>query len=69
MSIALRPITAEEFQTWRDSSLENYAAEKIKQGLNIEDAREEAKKSFDKHLSEGPNSKILSSAEKGLVAE
>lgn len=57
MSFTIRPITEEEFTTWRKGSFENYAAEKTKEGLSGEDARAEAEASFNKLLPEGSKSK------------
>jgi ribosomal protein S18 acetylase RimI-like enzyme len=53
--IEIRPITEQEFNTWKAASRENYAKEKEKEGLSAADARAESEASFKRHLSEGIN--------------
>jgi len=54
-SLKLRAMTDVEFDAWNLHSRLNYAAEKEKEGLSAEDARNESEKSFARYLPNGKN--------------
>jgi ribosomal protein S18 acetylase RimI-like enzyme len=55
-NLHIRPITDEEFTSWRAASLDSYGKEKAREGLSENDARAEAEASFQRHLGKGKDS-------------
>lgn len=53
--IKLEPMSSEQFETWKEVSIREYAEDKIKAGnMQAENALEESQKEFDQLLPEGP---------------